>query len=113
MRALRGAAVTVNVDARCELMDLPKVMCSHCRGLPWTPPRDAEVEDVGPIGRQPDRWFPAAYDGNCAGCGALFEAGEPLIRSGAGYVASCCNGETPWVERSQLPRLRSELADDD
>ncbi|MFC9874838.1 hypothetical protein [Nocardia salmonicida] len=57
----------------CELNDMPKAWCGHCKqqDLPKPPPLD---------------WFPAKYDGRCAECSRPIEVGDDIARTEDGYV---------------------------
>lgn len=66
---------------RCEVTDLLKSQCGHCRGSAERPVR-------GP-------WFTARYDGKCDGpCGQEFEAGDTIRSDGeGGWLCQDCGSQ--------------------
>lgn len=57
----------------CELNDMPKAWCGHCKqqDLPKPEPLD---------------WFPAKYDGRCAECSRPIETGDDIAKTDDGYI---------------------------
>jgi hypothetical protein len=69
---------------RCELTELIKDQCGHCRPKP--PPAPRENTGYGP-------WFPANFPGWCSGCGGEFGTGDEIRSDGCGeWLAECCGG---------------------
>ncbi|WP_214103200.1 hypothetical protein [Acrocarpospora catenulata] len=67
---------------RCELTELIREQCAHCRPAPPPEPRLY------------GRWFAAQFPGDCAGCGERFEEGDEIRWDGeGGYLAECCGGD--------------------
>ena len=63
----------------CEVMELPKATCAHCRRLPE------------PVPRHLGHPFTAAYAGSCVDCADRFEPGDLIRADGeGGYVGPCC-----------------------
>lgn len=70
--------------ARCDLTDLIKDQCAHCRNVPDPTPKRRPMATV----------FPASYSGDCAGCGSSFDEGEQIRSDGeGGWLAECCDGD--------------------
>jgi len=66
---------------RCDLTDIPTIMCAHCLGHDELPDRPGQL---GPA-------FDAAYHGQCSGCWRPIEPGDRIKADGAGdYRAQCC-----------------------
>jgi hypothetical protein len=67
---------------RCDMTDLLKDQCAHCKPKPPTPPRD--TSDYGP-------WFNARFDGDCDDCGASIYEGDEIRSDGAeGWLCERC-----------------------
>lgn len=62
-----------NNEPYCDLNDMPKSWCAHCRNqdLPTPPPRD---------------WFPARFGGRCAFCNKTIEVGDDIAATDDGYI---------------------------
>ncbi|MFI6296729.1 hypothetical protein ACIBEJ_34425 [Nonomuraea sp. NPDC050790] len=73
------------MEERCDLTELIKSMCAHCRGIPDEPA-------LNPLGRRPA--VSASWPGWCAACGQPFGQ-DDMIRSDGigGWVAECCAGD--------------------
>jgi hypothetical protein len=64
---------------RCELTDLDKASCAHCRG----------IVDL-PVDRSFGPWFPARYEGRCR-CGQRWNVGDSIrVIPGGFYEGECC-----------------------
>lgn len=64
------------VEERCEISDLPKGQCAHCRPRPQ--PDQAARARYGP-------WTEARFTGECAGpCGGEIRPGEMIRSDGEG-----------------------------
>lgn len=73
------------LNERCELFDLPKKTCSHCRPAPKRP---ATVDGK-------PRIITASYPGKCAGCHRPFKPGATIERlDGGGFAGPCCANQT-------------------
>lgn len=71
--------------SRCDLTDLPVVMCAHCLGHDQLPDRPG---GLGPA-------FEAAYPGRCSGCGDAIDPGDQIRADGdGGYRLRCCWEDT-------------------
>lgn len=74
---------------RCELTELDKATCSHCREI-----SDPEQEMTAVRRRLlANGWRVASYPGYCASCGEWFNVGAAIHASataGAGWLAECC-----------------------
>lgn len=82
---LRAAADPAPSTERCELMELPKDQCAHCRP---TPPRPTTVDGK-------PRIITASYPGKCAGCHRPFQPGATIERlEGGGFAGPCCVNKT-------------------
>lgn len=69
---------------RCDLTELPKVMCAHCLGH-----TEQQVNRPGQLGP----WFDARYPGRCTNCGDYFDTGNRIRADGqGGYLGECCEG---------------------
>lgn len=67
---------------RCDLTELPKVMCAHCLG--HTEQQPDRPGQLGP-------WFDAAYESLCSGCGWGIEPGDRIRADGeGGYLCEGC-----------------------
>jgi hypothetical protein len=85
---------------RCELSDLPKDGCAHCRGLLPPPgqqpgPRSRSARGAAPRAAAPGepQGLPvqAGYGGWCSGCQSRIRKGEMIQRTaGGGWLGGCC-----------------------
>lgn len=82
---------------RCELTELDKASCAHCRNL--LSPDEQAAQHRAALIAGGHGWFPAAWPGHCGHCGDWFDAGTAirlLSISGDGaeqrttYLAECC-----------------------
>lgn len=91
-------------DPICDRTDLPRSMCSHCRGLGWEPVDVAgQLGDHGAPGlreyRDPEAdarvgfTMPASYDSTCPGCADLIRAGDRITHRDGRYVCADCASE--------------------
>lgn len=60
-------------ELECELTELPVSMCAHCRKQALPAP-------------EPLRWFTARFEGRCADCRRLIEAGDDIAETEDGYI---------------------------
>lgn len=74
------------MSERCELTELDKASCAHCRGL--IAPED-EVAALRSRLLARGGWYLAQYPGHCASCGEWFNIGA-AIHASAGWIAECC-----------------------
>jgi hypothetical protein len=76
---------TPELNERCELFDLPRKTCAHCRPAP---PRPTTVDDK-------PRIITASYPGKCVGCHRPFQPGSTIERlDGGGFAGPCCVNKT-------------------
>lgn len=74
---------------RCEVTDLPKNQCAHCRSKPRS------------YAWPPGAWFLARYSGECAGCGDEIQPGDSIRPDGegvGGYFCKDCGREDDEFE---------------
>lgn len=75
---------------QCELTELDKASCAHCRCL--VAPKD-ELAALRSQLLARGGWVLAQYPGYCASCGEWFNIGAAIHTStppGAGWLAECC-----------------------
>lgn len=76
-------------NVRCELTDLIRSQCAHCRPAPPVPEDIAELR----AGLYRRGWFPSRYAGECRGCGDPFPPDTAVHRApgdAGGFIAECC-----------------------
>jgi hypothetical protein len=75
---------------RCEVTELPKDGCAHCRPAPVRGQMALTVEQLVLAGPP----FQARFPGVCVGCRGAFEADDTIGRvteaDGGGYVCTEC-----------------------
>ena len=72
------------MDEVCELTELIKGHCAHCRNVPDPIPKRRSVTPT----------TTAQWPGFCARCGEEFASGERIRSDGAGgWIAECCGGD--------------------
>jgi hypothetical protein len=67
---------------RCDVTDLVRDQCAHCRRLPDPKP----TRDVG-------IWLKARFGGRCVGCDYPIIPGEMIRASGDGYCCTECGSD--------------------
>lgn len=70
-------------EERCELWDLPKTGCYHCK-IGSTRGPIKEVLDHS------DLVIPAKYPGKCVECSNPFKVGDVIKRTPLGWISECC-----------------------
>lgn len=77
------------MTGRCDVTELERAACAHCRGLP-DPGEEPMVAAGEPV---PGATVRAYWPGKCGGCGEPFEAGSLIMRhpDGDGWIADCCS----------------------
>jgi hypothetical protein len=83
--ATRDGVTPMDSEERCELTELIKAQCAHCR----TPPRPRFVEALFDTPGNDDEdavvaIFTARFDGRCARCDGFFYSGDWISRTAAG-----------------------------
>lgn len=84
----------------CDVMEIMRASCSHCRGLPDLPvseePRDPAPGAGSLIGRP--TMFEARFDGRCAECRGVIAPGDLIARlSGGRDGRYACQECAPWA----------------
>lgn len=78
----------------CEVMELTRSGCGHCRGLKDAPEQIDPYDTDGAYGRvsvQRDGLaFAARYAGTCAECRHSIEVGDQIRQRGTSYVHEGC-----------------------
>lgn len=71
-------------DTRCEVTELERNACAHCRRIP-----DPGTEPEAP---RAVVTLASNFPGKCAGCGETFPAGTTITADpdGRGWIADCC-----------------------
>lgn len=76
----------------CELMELTRRYCAHCRKLPDVPVLDLDERSPGPeIDRGPSLPFVARFEGRCSDCGHSITPGDMIRRGASGFVCEGCS----------------------
>lgn len=77
----------------CEVMEMTRSSCAHCRGIPDLPPSD---EPRDPPGNAPAISYPftVRYPGRCRECGGSVQPGDEA-RMVEGFLV--CEECTPWL----------------
>lgn len=84
----RDGIVPMNSPQRCELTELIKTQCAHCRPRA---PRFREPLFDDPFEHDVVATFVAQYSGRCEECDGLFEVGDWISRTGTGdYLCRDC-----------------------
>lgn len=86
----RDAHVPMDSPERCQLTELIKSQCAHCR-----PPAPTFTEALFVTSNDDEdaiiATFPARWDGRCAQCDSFFESGDWVSRTRTGnYLCSEC-----------------------
>jgi hypothetical protein len=77
-------------EQRCAITELYITQCAHCRPAP-------AGQEFGP-------WFPAAYEGDCAGCDGAIEPGDRIRADGQGsWLCEDCGDQPADDVRELLP----------
>lgn len=63
-------------DDYCDLMDMPKAWCAHCR--------NATLPELSRL-----HWFESRYSGFCVDCGRQYRRGDEIAAYEDGYL---CKG---------------------
>lgn len=75
----------------CEVMELTRSSCAHCRKLPDVPALDLDEQSRGPeLQNDPGPPFVARFDGFCRECGHSIAPGDTIRGAGTGYVHEGC-----------------------
>jgi hypothetical protein len=85
---IHDGTVPMGSPERCELTELIKSQCAHCR--PQAPRfREALFDD--PFSDDDTATFQARYSGRCEQCDGLFEVGDWIARTGdSDYLCQDC-----------------------
>lgn len=78
----------------CDVMEIMRGSCSHCRKLPDLPVRAEHPERAGRTGVELTV-FVARFDGECVECRGIIVKGDTIAQLAVGRYA--CEECAPWV----------------
>lgn len=77
-------------DELCEVTELTRQFCAHCRGLPDLPVVEERRDPSGNVS------YPvtAKYPGRCRECSASIVPGDDIVLVGGATICGVC---APWM----------------